>query len=467
MALSDVTDLTLFLHERVDDTACPILAEATDCPETGLGTCLTVALKPGSYAVIVGSDFAPAAYSLEVTCGSEFVRGDANQDGLVTHSDANRILGALFSNCPDAPSNELCEDAADVNDDGEVTPLDAVALIRCVYFDDGRPELPFPSPGPDPTDDDDLTCDSYRGTPPDPVPGFIFEWQNDPRVISGQVGVEATLVGQTPEPLDLVGWVYLLHTGLFKNGQENVHVDLVAPGGGKTQNLRSRVVEFDDPRYPEISEDYDLLLFQANFGVSLCAGGEDLTLPALDEATPVFRVTLDVVDAIPAQFIDTEVDALLPLDRAGVDPTAIADIKAVTEFCRPGGDSHQGDGGSGPLTTLGGVGSEEFLFAIRGDANHDGDINIADATYTLEWMFLTQAPEPTCYVEADTNFDKAIDIIDPVYTLFALFMGTVPLVTGQPEDGDCLWEKDLVRWELGCFSNQRPCPPDSFFHPSD
>jgi hypothetical protein len=80
---------------------------------------------------------------------SVFIRGDADQDGTVTISDAVHLLNWLFRH------RELsaCFDAADSNDDGRVNVSDAVkVLLHCV----GRgtpPAAPYPRSGVDPTAD--------------------------------------------------------------------------------------------------------------------------------------------------------------------------------------------------------------------------------------------------------------------------------------------------------------------------
>ena len=60
--------------------------------------------------------------------GADFIRGDANGDGLVTLSDVHRIL--LFTEFGrEAPE---CLNACDVNDDGEVerSPRSSVETTR-------------------------------------------------------------------------------------------------------------------------------------------------------------------------------------------------------------------------------------------------------------------------------------------------------------------------------------------------
>ncbi|MGE3166433.1 MAG: dockerin type I repeat-containing protein [Planctomycetota bacterium] len=66
---------------------------------------------------------------------------------------------------------------------------------------------------------------------------------------------------------------------------------------------------------------------------------------------------------------------------------------------------------------------------IRGDCNGDGTKNIADAVFTLSFLFPLGAP-PTfsCEDACDANDDGAINIADPIALLGSLFGApTVPL----------------------------------------
>jgi hypothetical protein len=67
---------------------------------------------------------------------------------------------------------------------------------------------------------------------------------------------------------------------------------------------------------------------------------------------------------------------------------------------------------------------------VRGDANCDGAVDIADAIYALRYLF-TQGPSPACLDTADANDDAQIDISDAVKTLLVLFVG---LIMPEPAD---------------------------------
>ncbi len=58
----------------------------------------------------------------------------------------------------------------------------------------------------------------------------------------------------------------------------------------------------------------------------------------------------------------------------------------------------------------------------RADANADGDLNITDGIFVLNFLF-NGGPTPTCMDAADANDDGAVNITDGIYTLNFLFTG--------------------------------------------
>jgi hypothetical protein len=59
---------------------------------------------------------------------------------------------------------------------------------------------------------------------------------------------------------------------------------------------------------------------------------------------------------------------------------------------------------------------------IRGDANADASVNIADASFLLNFLFLG-GPDPKCAATADANDDGAANIADASFILNYLFLG--------------------------------------------
>jgi hypothetical protein len=65
------------------------------------------------------------------------------------------------------------------------------------------------------------------------------------------------------------------------------------------------------------------------------------------------------------------------------------------------------------------VNAQEF---IRGDSNSDGIVDLSDAIFSLNSLFLGQG-KILCQDAADANDDGILDLSDPVYTLNYLFIG--------------------------------------------
>src|SRR5262245_7028039 len=96
--------------------------------------------------------------SLDV-CAVDFIRGDANSDGVVSFADGEAVQGYLFRF-----KDLSCLDAADANDSGDVDIADVAAIWTHVIDGTYDPPSPFPELGPDPTPgspDWPSGCDGY------------------------------------------------------------------------------------------------------------------------------------------------------------------------------------------------------------------------------------------------------------------------------------------------------------------
>ena len=96
-----------------------------------------------------------------VRAQEEFLRGDVNDDGRVSISDAHRLELFLFQGA-DKPG---CLKTADSNDDGTINITDSIVILNTLFK--GGPRIPAPGQdvGIDPTDDD-LSCEAYGGGAP-------------------------------------------------------------------------------------------------------------------------------------------------------------------------------------------------------------------------------------------------------------------------------------------------------------
>jgi len=79
------------------------------------------------------------------------------------------------------------------------------------------------------------------------------------------------------------------------------------------------------------------------------------------------------------------------------------------------------------LTLVGGDGTR-FL---RGDANDDGDINITDGVFVLNFLFLG-GDGPTCREAANPNGDTDVNLTDGIYILNFLFLGGAGSIAAAP-----------------------------------
>ena len=100
-----------------------------------------------------------AAFKLLEPHDASFVRGDANDDGVVNLSDPIRILSMLFQ----GGGNLYCEDSADANDDGEINLTDPILILRTLFDGNvGGISAPYPYRGFDPTSDE-MHCKDFEG----------------------------------------------------------------------------------------------------------------------------------------------------------------------------------------------------------------------------------------------------------------------------------------------------------------
>jgi hypothetical protein len=80
-----------------------------------------------------------------------------------------------------------------------------------------------------------------------------------------------------------------------------------------------------------------------------------------------------------------------------------------------------------PLTTVTSPATEiTILCALqRGDCNKDGEIDVADITYLINYLFVaTSAPDPLWL--GDANCDIEADVADVIYLINYLFLGGSP-----------------------------------------
>ena len=95
---------------------------------------------------------------------SRFLRGDVNQDGQVSMLDADALLQHIYNK----DNEPACLESADVNNDGEVRLGDVLQLISYATYGLFPPAAPFPACGRDLDEKgswSDIGCVSYETCP--------------------------------------------------------------------------------------------------------------------------------------------------------------------------------------------------------------------------------------------------------------------------------------------------------------
>lgn len=81
---------------------------------------------------------------------------------------------------------------------------------------------------------------------------------------------------------------------------------------------------------------------------------------------------------------------------------------------------------------------------IRGDANDDGAVDVADGVFLMNELFLG-GPEGTCFAAKDVNSDETLDLSDAVELFSVLFLSAPPPASPWPECGfalgDCAFQE--------------------------
>lgn len=95
------------------------------------------------------------------------------------------------------------------------------------------------------------------------------------------------------------------------------------------------------------------------------------------------------------------------------------------ELCGTVGQLAVGSGSSPSYGINSGFWQEDLQGYLRGDANGDGMINMADAVYLVNWLFIG-GPAPNPLWVGDANCSGGVDLADAVYIVNWLFIGGPP-----------------------------------------
>jgi hypothetical protein len=339
----------------------------------------------------------------------DFVRRDVNLDGRVSLADALYLRDFFF----DAGPPSLCSDAADANDDGRLDAADVFFLLAQVEM---RPDAPaFASPHPE------------RG--PDPTPDAL-----------GCVSEAVTPAVQSDDFLGL-GIAVAAPGGVAR--VPVVASNTVAVGGFQVV-LRADPSLLSPPRPGAPGLAFDGSYYEALFSRRTPWHSAVRSIPGEPQA---IAVTL-FPDLGPRGFEATPENphtvcfVLLEL-APSAPPGSVISLEL---------SDGAGDAGSGPLGLVNelssfgmaqrprlGRGGEVRVVEpqgpiLRGDASHDGQLDLSDSVLILNRLFLG-GPPPVCPDEADVNDNGTVDIADPIALLGFLFLGERPPRPPFPEPG--------------------------------
>jgi hypothetical protein len=383
---------------------------------------------------------------LAAACGTvaagevQFRRGDIHSDGRVSLTDAV-VLARWLGLAGPAPG---CELAADVDANGSLNISDVVGLLRFLYEGGDEPRAPFPGCGTATSGGTGLTCATgticagqipaepgrfriFVSVTPDatvPTEGelrlpvlagrtvelpFFVLLSGETSTGRGADGWSIGLVVETEIPDATMTSVTTAGTTAAQVGSDSA--GLVSRGYSFAERVSDRaaasavVLSLLEPRtLPPGSKELSSLILR---------GTLRLTAPAAGEETGILVRPGSSVDG-SGEEIELEVSADGRPYAPDVSPLRVR------------------------LVAL------ESLPFIRGDANHDGNVDISDAVFKLNWLFLGRAG-PACADAADSNDDGRLDISDAIETLRCAFIAAGCPRPPFPECGP-----DPTRDALGC-----------------
>ncbi len=317
-----------------------------------------------------------------------FIRGDVDGNGVVDFIvDAASLSNALFSGGT-APG---CFDAADFNDDGSVDLTDIQALLNAGFVTMVSVPPPYPDCGLDPTADS-LTCANAGSCAPPAAPpasdDFTLAFGSAVEVGADESEVTVTF-GSTGD--DLVGWS-------FGVCHDPASAAILSVGVG--------------PDLDDLDPDFE------NRTLYPGAGWTCAVLLSFSGGTVLGPGTYQLYEANYETFGDADSDLGI-CDTIGNPPVPISFAGAVPS----GGGPGMGYVDTIIPTTLTGsvVPVDVQGDYIRGDANGEGIVNLADSIFLINWTFQS-GPAPSCLRAADSNGDGTLNIADSIWLINYFFL---------------------------------------------
>ena len=344
-----------------------------------------------------------------------FIRGDVNGDGKIGVTDA-AFLAAAFSGLQDLH----CPEAADVRNDNQLIPRgggsDVGALLAWLVElspvgTNVQLPAPFPSFGQDPSLFG-LGCENGGVSPPGGTnAAYSVRLRASQLEFEPKDQVRFRLDVTTGAAVHGFSVPFLLNSDLFKVATVRL-LGGAGAGGAEGAQLAWDVKPSDEAGFVLV-----------NLAVVLVGTNGQPISSALTAGSVEHLNVLDVVAVVKA--VD---DGLYEITRpfTGV----YADIGNVGGLHTEFGDTQglpQIPHDPGDFPGIGLAGEIPFL---RGDANGDGSVNVADPFYTLRAIFQSDSSFPGHRKGADMTDDTQVNILDAMSTLDFLF--TAAFVPGDP-----------------------------------
>jgi len=421
-------------------------------------------MKPRIVPFLVSLFFVTSVIWLGIPCSPSaaqgqdmpFIRGDANQDGVVSLSDMVFIARWRYGNYGPRGPRPACLASADVNDNKFVELCDQLSILYGVVVDplwSFLPPAPFPEPGPE-TDVEHaaLATVPICGGEGGPVP-------------SAMLGCVSYAIQPAEETDDLIA----LGDVVGAPGEEVKIPVYLTPSIPVT--AVQLLVEYD-PMILEISSDpmislsYEGAYYERFFGkwfeIPDDTGGfsgfiyrpEDAEISFLTPRpeSGLFTAAIGGHLAFQGFEVPPGPETLIAWIHATVSPDAPAGT--VVSLSPTNGPDGQGvgpyrmrneitfDGNAKyvsfiPKTVAGSLRVDivgDITFFIRGDSNRDETVDLADAVNILNVLFRGGSAS-SCPDAADADDNGAVEITDAITILHFLFLGTASIAPPFPEAG--------------------------------
>jgi hypothetical protein len=333
----------------------------------------------------------------------DFARGDVNLDGRVSIADSMAIRDFLFLGLDMPP----CLDAADVNDTGGIDIADEIFVLNHLFLDGPTPPPPFLVSGPDPTDDV-FGCQTEQITPPAAHREDIIALGEAEGAAGQLVAVPVFLTSA----VDIEAFQLIIRFDPAFFRPESAIDDGFDFRGSVFDSKPLQA--FTSVRSLRPDSDHSVVAFVPH----LSRAGFEV---GPGERTHVFSILGRIAPGI-AVGAESEIAFTDGPEGEGFDGVMLRNELSSSGRTRL------------PQLVAGRVRVVEGVPIRRGDANHNGRVDIADASFILNFLFLGGS-DLRCPDEGDANDDGSLNIADASAILSTLFLGGSQIAPPFPDPG--------------------------------